>query len=160
MKDKFAAKGLDATIESVCKANGRRLTGGASETVTFEYTAKIVVEGTADANGDKMRGMLDQLKEISADPTSLTTDFVNKYREKKLAEDASWTEPDWVNTIEIKDFVVPEKVEVVDSTGTQLSLTDSEIDSLLQEEEDGALGQFPGLLVSSLLLSMAFAHLG
>eukprot|EP00931_Biecheleriopsis_adriatica_P049921 TRINITY_DN28893_c0_g1_i2.p2 TRINITY_DN28893_c0_g1~~TRINITY_DN28893_c0_g1_i2.p2 ORF type:complete len:113 (+),score=24.63 TRINITY_DN28893_c0_g1_i2:427-765(+) len=112
-----------------------------------------------------MQGMLDQLKESSLDPSSLTTDFVAKYREKKLAEDASWTEPDWVNTIEIQDFTVPAKVEVVDSTGEKKSLTEEDIQGLplVADDEDSsgsALGQLPGLLVSNLLVSRAFTHVG
>jgi len=160
MAEKFLAKGLTATVESDCVANGgRRLTGETTGTVTFNYEAKITVEGAPEANVDKLQGMLDQLKEISEDTTSLTTDFVAKYKEKKKAEDPDWTEPDWVKTIEIKEFTVPDKVEVMDSSGKKVSMTTEDIVKLLpEEEEDGAFGQFPHLLVNSLLVSMVFAH--
>jgi len=93
--------------------------------------AKITVEGELSANADKLQGMLDQLEEISEDTTSLTTDFVAKYKEKKKAEDPNLIEPDWVNTIEIKEFTVPDKVEVTDSSGKTQSLTPDDIVALV-----------------------------
>jgi len=130
--------------------------------VTFEYTASIAVQSSVTDNPGVVQDLLAQLTDVASDPASLTSEFVDKYTQKKKDATPDWIEPEWVKTVAIQAFTVPEELEITDSKGTQQTLTKEAIETLVQdlEEDVGALGQFPGLLVSSILLSITFFHLG
>jgi len=160
MEDKFAANGISASVQSLCKVNARRLQG-VGGTVNLDYTVQMLVQGNATENAGEMNSLLTQLTEISTEIETLTTEFVEKYKANKKLRDADWQEPDWVKSIEIKAFVVPDTVEVTDSSGVKETLTAEQIKKVMEDEmeEDGAIGHFQGVLVSSLLLVTMVFHL-